>query len=278
MKQILALLLAVVLCLSAGAAAEAENPASWELIEKIVVLYGSEGEAAADRIAELLGELDAVDAPAAKKWAEILQLWHNSELTVHEDVLPDGLPDTDELCLVALGFQLNPDGSMKDELIHRLETVKRSAEKYPNAVIVCTGGGTAQENPTATEAGEMAKWRRDNGIEPSRILVENQSRTTAQNAIYTLEMLKKFFPQVSRLAIISSDYHIATGVLLFGAEMILRETEDMQIVSNAAWKAPAGTLSPMFQAGALIELLGDRQTAYDIYFNTYDIHEILPPD
>ena len=32
----------------------------------------------------------------------------------------------------------------------------------------------------------------------------------------------------------------------------------------------------MFQAGALIELLGDKQTAYDIYFETYDIHEIIP--
>ena len=276
MKRILALLLAAVLCLSAGAAAAAENPASWDLIEKIVVLYGANGEAAADRIAELLGELETVDAPAAKKWALILQLWHNSDLTIHEDVLPDGLPDTDELCLVALGFQLNPDGSMKDELIHRLETVKRSAQKYPNAVIVCTGGGTARENPTATEAGEMAKWLRDNGIEPSRILVENRSQTTAQNAIYTLEMLEKFFPQVSRLAIISSDYHIATGVLLFGAQIILRDMDDMQVISNAAWKAPGGTLSPMFQAGALIELLGDRQTAYDIYYDTYDIHEILP--
>jgi hypothetical protein len=32
----------------------------------------------------------------------------------------------------------------------------------------------------------------------------------------------------------------------------------------------------MFQAGALIELSGDTETAYEIYYNTYDIHE-LPP-
>jgi hypothetical protein len=108
--------------------------------------------------------------------------------------------------------------------------------------------------------------------------VENQSQTTAQNARFTLELLRKNFPEVSRLAIISSDYHIATGVLLFGAEAILRGYEDMEVVSNAAWKAPSGTLSPMFQAGALIELLGDKQTAYDIYFDNYDIHEIIPLD
>ena len=198
MKKLLSMLLAAALCLSLGAAAWAEKPASWDLIEKIVVLYGAQGESAADRIVELLGELQTLDAAAADKWAKILHLWNDKELTIHEDVLPDGLPDTDELCLVALGFQLNPDGSMKEELIHRLETVKRSAEKYPNALIVCTGGGTARDNPSATEAGAMAKWLRENGVEAGRIVVENQSQTTAQNAIYTLELLEKNFPEVTK--------------------------------------------------------------------------------
>lgn len=276
MKRFLTLLLAAAICLSLGTAASAERPASWDIIEKIVVLYASEGEAATDRILELFGDLEAVDAAAAEKWAKILHTWHDNELTINEDILPDGLPDTDELCLVALGFQLNPDGSMRDELLHRLETVKRSAEKYPNALIVCTGGGTARDNPAATEGGVMAKWLRENGIRSSRIIIENQSQTTAQNAIYTLNILKKEFPQVSKLAIISSDYHIATGKLLFEAELILRDDADMEVVSNAAWKAPSGTLSPMFQAGALLELLGNKETAYDIYYDNYDIHEIMP--
>ena len=47
---------------------------------------------------------------------------------------------------------------MKDELIERLNTALRSLEKYPNAYVVCTGGGTAADNDSATEAGEMAKW------------------------------------------------------------------------------------------------------------------------
>lgn len=276
MKRIVAWLLAAVLFAAVGASAAAEKPASWEIIEKIVVLYGANGEAAADEIVRLLEELETVDAPAAEKWAKIMWRWADKELTIHEDVLPDGLPDTDELCLVALGFQLNPDGSMKDELIHRLETLQRCAEKYPNAMIVCTGGGTAKDNPDATEAGEMAKWLREHGVRSSRIIVENLSQTTAQNAGYTLNILKKEFPQVKKLAIISSDYHIATGTLLFQAEAILRDEPELEVVSNAAWKAPSGTLSPMFQAGALIELLGDKETAYNIYFDNYDIHEILP--
>ena len=76
------------------------------------------------------------------------------------------------------------------------------------------------------------------------------------------------------------DYHIATGILLFSAEAILREDtaggEKPETVSNAAWQAPSGSLSSMFQAGALIELSGDTETAFEIYYDTYDIHE-LPP-
>ena len=124
----------------------------------------------------------------------------------------------------------------------------------------------------------MAAWLKDNGIAPERVIVEDRSLTTAQNAIYTFDILEQQYPQVRSLAIISSDYHIATGTLLFGAESILREqdeaAENIQVVSNAAWHAPSGTLSSMFQAGALIELSGDVETAFEIYYETYDIHEL----
>ena len=104
--------------------------------------------------------------------------------------------------------------------------------------------------------------------------------TTAQNAIFSLQILARLYPQVRQLAIISSDYHIATGTLLFEAEAILRAEkageEQFSVVSNAAWHAPSGSLSGSFQAGALLELSGDTETAFEIYYDTYDIH-VLPP-
>ena len=251
-----------------------------DIIEKMAVYYGSYGGEADPRIDALLQELESLDPAQAARWTRIMNLWRSvqAELAVTPDILPDGLPETDELCLVVLGFQLNPDGSMREELVERLRVALACAEKYPNAWIVCTGGGTAAEDPMATEAGRMAEWLIDNGIAPERVIIENQSLTTAQNAIYTFDILEKQYPQVSQLAIISSDYHIATGTLLFGAEAILRaedeEHEHIRITANAAWHAPSGTLSTMFQAGALIELSGDVQTAFDIYYETYDIHEL----
>ena len=203
----------------------------------------------------------------------IMDLWETPVMV--NDRLPDGLMTDDSLCLVALGFQLNPDGTMRDELIERLKVLFRASEQYPNAIIVCTGGGTAADDPSATEAGRMAEWLVSQGVDPARVNVEDQSVTTAQNAIYTCDILEARYPQVKQIAIISSDYHIATGTLLFGAEAILRDS-DLTVVSNAAWHAPSGTLSAIFQAGALIELSGDVETAFAIYYETYDIHE-LPP-
>ena len=262
--------------------ADADPTAVQKLVEEIAVDYGTYGAEAKEHIDELLGKLSDKDAVSGTKWKTIVDLWTSGELgkTLNYDVLPDGLPDTNELCIVVLGFQLEPDGSMKKELVERLTVALDSANKYPNAYVVCTGGGTAAENPDASEAGEMAKWLEEQGIAKERIIVEDNSITTAQNAIFTYDILTSLYPSVKKLAIVSSDYHIATGELLFRAEAILRANapgnEKLEVVSNAAWKAPSGTLSTMFQAGTLIELCGDVDTAFEIYYDNYDIHS-LPP-
>lgn len=252
------------------------------IVEEMAVDYGSYGDEAKDRIHELLSELAAIDHSAGARWEKIMDLWMSPDLgkPLHYDVLPDGLPDTDELCIVILGFQLNPDGTMREELVERLTVALNSAEKYPNAYIVCTGGGTAEDNKAVSEAGEMAKWLISHGIDEKRIIVEDHSITTVQNALFTYDILTSLYPSVKKIAIVSSDYHIATGELLFKAESILRANtpgnEKLEIISNAAWKAPSGSLSAMFQAGALIELFGDIDTAFEIYYDNYDIHK-LPP-
>ncbi len=281
MKRIGIAGLAVLMLTLAACGGKPERSAQ-DIIEELVVDYGSYTDQAITRAGELLEELETVSPDLSERWKKITDIWTtvNTDQELHYDVLPDGLPDTDELCLVALGFQLEPDGTMRDELIERLKVVLSSAEKYPKAYVLCTGGGTAPENEEATEAGEMAKWLVEHGVDRERVIVEDNSLTTAQNAIFSYDILTTQYPDVRYLAIVSSDYHISTGSLLFQAEAVLRAnmpgSEKLEVVTNAAWKAPSGTLSTMFQAGALIELSGDTKTAYEIYFDTYDIHE-LPP-
>ena len=111
----------------------------------------------------------------------------------------------------------------------------------------------------------MADWLIGQGIDESRILVEGRSLSTVQNALFTYALLSEEAPQVTQLAIISSDYHIAAGALLFEAEAIL-QAEDageqtMTVVANAAYPAPSGSLGSTFQARALIELSRQTDTA-----------------
>lgn len=285
-KTVTAAVLAAVLLLSSGCGknetSNTDPTRAQKIVEEIAVDYGTYGSEAKDRIKELSEELSEIDPVSAKRIDCIVDIWTSGDLgkPLNYDILPDGLPDSDELCIVVLGFQLEPDGSMKDELIRRLTVALNSAKKYPKSYIVCTGGGTAADNPAASEAGEMAKWLEANGIEKQRLIVEDNSITTAQNAIFTYDILTSLYPSVKKLAVVSSDYHIATGELLFKAEAVIRANypgnEKLEVVSNAAWKAPSGSLSAMFQAGALIELFGDVETAFEIYYDNYDIHG-LPP-
>ncbi len=275
-------LLCLGLCAGSGRAETAAKEGVQDIIEEMVVDCGSYGEGGGSARARTAAETGSSGRGRSGPVGRILSLWKDLSAgpEIHYDVLPDGLPDTDELGIVALGFQLAPDGSMREELVERLQVLLRSAEKYPNAVLICTGGGTAAENGSVTEAGRMAEWLTEHGVAPERVIVEDRSLTTAQNAIFTFDILESRYPQVRKLAVVSSDYHIATGMLLFGAESVLRAEEaggeTLRVVSNAAWQAPSGSLSSMFQAGALIELSGDTDTAFEIYYDTYDIHE-LPP-
>ena len=264
------ILIAILLMFCLVIPADAEGALEQQLIEQLVMTYGVYETVDTD----IIEQLSAINLDQAAKWQQIMQIWQIPPIV--NATLPDDLPTDETLALVALGFQLNPDGTMRDELIHRLEVVKMAAKQYPKALIVCTGGGTATNDPAATEAGRMAEWLIDAGIDPARVIVEDNSLTTAQNAIYSFDILEQAYPQVTSLAVISSDYHIETGVLLFSAEAILRNSP-VAVISNASYKAPNGNLSRMFQAGALIELSGDVETAFEIYYDTYDIHELPEP-
>ena len=76
-----------------------------EIIEEMVLYHGNYGEEADEKVEELLKELKKTDRESAEKWTEIMDLWKSEEagIKINYAVLPDGLPDTDELAIVALG-------------------------------------------------------------------------------------------------------------------------------------------------------------------------------
>lgn len=188
----------------------------------------------------ILEEIRQQDPALAATWENILQFWTGmyDDMAFPTGVLPDGLPEDDSLCIIVMGYYLKSNGTMRDELYDRLKVVLASAEKYPNAYIICTGGGTASEKKNVTEAGQMAKWLRNKGIDKSRIIVEDDARSTIQNAIYSCRLLYTHYPQIKSLAVITSDYHIYRSCLYVHTQSALyayeKGIEPMKVVANAS--------------------------------------------
>lgn len=244
-KKLTALIL-VLLMLPLGLTAQAAEENTQELVRRLINYYHHYQQDAQLDCKLILEQIEVQDPELAATWTDILDFWAsvNDDMEFHSNVLPDGLPEDDSLCIVVMGYQLHSDGDMREELEQRMKVTLESAQKYPNAYIMCTGGGTAANNSRVTEASQMAKWLKKKGIDPDRIIVENQAFSTIQNATYGCPLLYREYPQVKNLAIITSDYHIYRSCLYFHVEAALEAydagVEPMKVISNATCRINPG--------------------------------------
>lgn len=270
----LALALGLTACASSPATQEPTR-SEHEIIKDAIVYHGCYGEEADAKVAELLAELSAQDKRQGELWTNIMDYWTyvNTGLEVHTDALPADLPADDSMCIVILGFELNPDGSMKDELIGRLNVGLACAQQYPNAYVICTGGGTAKDNPDATEGGMMGAWLLEHGLDEKRLIVEDRSHTTAENASFSYQILCADYPQVNSVAIVSSSYHIGWGSLLFESTFLIAASEngtpEMHVISNCGYPIVNDNYKESeilrWQTGGMLQLIGENELAMQFY-------------
>lgn len=124
-----------------------------------------------------------------------------------------GNPDQD--CDYVLVLGAGVDGTRPSRsLYERLTAAEAYLREHPAAVCVVSGGQGGGED--ISEAECMYRWLTQNGIEPSRIVLEDRASTTAENISFTLELLKQKGIAPRKLAIVSSEYH------LFRAKMTAR--------------------------------------------------------
>ena len=158
MKKIFKFVMTVVvsLCLSFSFSIPvfASESGETDIINEMISYYSTYQSTAKTDIQRLVEKLKALNSTKGEEWEKIMEYWDyvNTDMNVNVD----GLPNDDSLCITVLGVALNDDGTMKDELVGRLQTALASAQKYPNAYVAVTGGGTAKNNPNATEADKMA--------------------------------------------------------------------------------------------------------------------------
>lgn len=182
--------------------------------QQIIQYYLAYEEQADDEIEVLLRSME--DPWLEEMWRNIMNSWeyNNYHMPVYQGILPDNLPQDDSLCIVIMGYGLNPDGSMKQELIDRLSAGLDSALKYPNAYVAVTGGATSRVRGV-TEAGQMAVWLRNHGIGEERLILESGALSTTENAVNVHNILTEWYPQVTSIAVVTSDYHIRQSCTMF---------------------------------------------------------------
>ncbi|MQY31471.1 hypothetical protein NRB56_70800 [Nocardia sp. RB56] len=154
-----------------------------------------------------LHRLDAVDPGTAGGTRNMLGAVASAVATV-----PMPLPALvgEHTGIVVLGYGLLPDGSMREELVDRLEAAWLQSIAAPWAPIVVTGGNP--QNGVA-EAAAMAGWLIGHGIPAERVLVEDRAGSTVQNALFSTELLRG--AGAGAAVLVTSPNHIRRAVADF---------------------------------------------------------------
>lgn len=100
-----------------------------------------------------------------------------------------------------------------NESAERLTEGLRLARRYPDAKVVFTGGSGAFLREGADAAGPVSRWLMDAGIPRARLVLEDRSRNTHENAVYTHDLVKPRPGQ--RWLLVTSAYHIPRSVGIF---------------------------------------------------------------
>ena len=116
--------------------------------------------------------------------------------------------------LVVLGNKMNDDGNFSVEMMKRLTKALEVEKKY-DKVLCC--GGIANTIAGVREADRMKEYLVKNGVDESKIVIENNSTTTKENAKFSKEILEGL--GVKEITLLSSRSHIMrcylNPVLLF---------------------------------------------------------------
>ncbi len=97
----------------------------------------------------------------------------------------------------------------------RLTAGAALSRRFPDAVLVYTGGSNSLLSEVGGEAADAKRLWIDLGVDPSRVLVEETSRNTEENARFTRDLVRPRAGQ--RWILVTSAYHMPRSVGLFRA-------------------------------------------------------------
>lgn len=162
--------------------------------------------------AERLAVLEIVNPEAATAVSEMLNkadALFNAEYgnEPKTDMVPDAI--------TVFGQTPKSNGTPSSGMLSRLEVALKLAEQFPEAKIILSGGDVKTE---FTEASVMKTWMLEQGVDESRIILDEAARDTLGNAIGTLIELEKL--DAHKLIVVGTMLHIprATTTMTLYAE------------------------------------------------------------
>jgi len=137
------------------------------------------------------------------------------------------IPARPAAAILVLGSGIN-QGQPSPILKNRLDTAAKYAERYPNTLIIMTGGRNFRERQSEAEVMQSYIYTNYPQLK-NPISLEDQSRSTQQNLQYSQAILKQqHIDRNEPIAIVTSDFHSPR------ARAIARHQGYQQVISLSA--------------------------------------------
>ncbi|MCI9165846.1 MAG: YdcF family protein [Oscillospiraceae bacterium] len=126
--------------------------------------------------------------------------------------------DTPVEAVVVLGAGVN-GRTPSLSLLVRLEAALEYVRDKPGVPIIVTGAQGPGED--ISEARCMADWLIARGVEPARVVLEEQAADTMENVRFSKALLAELgVPAGGSVAVVSSDYHLCRAAWMWGGGMV----------------------------------------------------------
>ena len=137
----------------------------------------------------------------------VLGAWLALGLRIHRVAMrPTAWPPR-VLPTVVLGARVFEDGTPSAALAGRVETAVQLFRDGKTTRLVLTGGSIAGR---PTEASVMSRLARTAGVPDGALLLEDQSRSTFENALHTAALL-----DTREILLVTCDFHLARATAYF---------------------------------------------------------------
>lgn len=130
-----------------------------------------------------------------------------------------------KMIVIVLGNRLNDDGSISKIQEERLCLAMEIEKEYhPDYFIL--SGGVANPNALISEAEAMYNYLVSKGISKEKLIKEDKSYSTVENAKYSIPIAKQLNPDI--IMVCTSSYHLANPGYK-AMETFLKELEGSNI-------------------------------------------------